>query len=254
MSILFGLPMYGGRPEGGFFESWDACREDLLSSNLDFDADKITNESAVHRARNIILADFLESRFQKLMFIDADICNFTAHDIARLWNINSGQAGITAGVYPMKKLGAPYAAWRDGTLVDPTEHNGGPFEVDYAGTGFMMIDKSVFTKIIQKNPGLEYTGAYEDGTFRKMYQVFRFPLVKEEDGTVIELSEDYNLCKMWRELGGKVMVDPAITLYHEGKHRFGREHGKEEKVDESGSSEKPRRGEQGVAGHSEPLH
>jgi len=239
MSVLFGLPMYGGSPEGGFFESWDAAKEALIASGLDFDADKIVNESAVHRARNTIVADFLESRFQKLMFIDADICNFTADDIARLWNINTGLAGITAGIYPMKKFGAAYAAWRNGSLVDRASFGQEPFEVDYAGTGFMMIDRAVFTKIIQKFPEIEYTGAREDGSLRQMYQVFRFPLVTEEDGTVIELSEDYNLCKMWRELGGTVVVDPAIELYHEGKYRFGREHSEERKADESGDSQGP---------------
>jgi len=47
----------------------------------------------------------------------------------------------------MKKPDSMFAAWVGGELVTDIDQFDGPIKVDYAGTGFMMIHRSVFEKM-----------------------------------------------------------------------------------------------------------
>ena len=82
-------------------------------------------------------------------------------------------------------------------------------EVDYAGTGFMMIKRKVFD-VMANHVEKAKT---EDG-MRK--QVFHFPI---RDG--VELPEDYEFCRAARACGFKVMMNPEIELKHYGLYGFG---------------------------------
>lgn len=198
--IFFGLPMYGGHCQAPFFGSCLQMKEAL--SGVDHSISILTNESAVHRARNQLSKSFLESHHDRLMFIDSDI-EFDPNDIGRLWQMD---ADIAVGLYPMKKIGSAKAAWVDGELV--TELPEEDFEVDYAGTGFMMIKREVF-EAMKEHVELEKT---EQG---ERYRFFHFPV---RDG--VELSEDYEFCRLAKELGFKIIANPSINLTHYGLHGF----------------------------------
>lgn len=171
-------------------------QESLIISHVPHAFSYVMNESAVHRARNQLAKSFLETDATHLMFIDSDM-GFSADDVGKLYQLDSD---IAVGVYRMKKENSEYAAWVDGKLVSDLPE--GPVEVDYAGTGFMLIKRGVFESIDvpeEKTP---------EG-MRKRFFSF------EMDGDV-ELPEDYNFCKMARERGFKVMMDPSVKLTHYG--------------------------------------
>jgi len=208
MSILFCTPAYGGQVTLPFFNSAMNLAEDLRGAGIEYDWLTFANESLIQRARNSMVARFLETEFRKLMFIDADI-EFSSDDVARLWNLD---ADVAAGIYPMKKPGAGYAAWVGGKLVSKLDFNE-PVEADYAGTGFMMIDRAVFEKLREKFPERKY----EEGKVGESFAWFD-PRVK--DG--VYLSEDYAFCEDWRAIGGKILVDPSVRLIHHGTFGYGR--------------------------------
>jgi hypothetical protein len=189
----------------------------------------IVSDSAVHRGRNQLVKAFLESDFDRLMFIDSDI-EFSADDVGKLWNLD---ADIAVGVYPMKEMGAPYAAWVDGKLIDNLEQFSGPVNVDYAGTGFMMIKRSVFEALMPFTP-LEKCLEADKKTEGFRYVFFDFPLMpvdsKDEKAirqtetcskVVTELPEDYGFCQKARQLGFKVQMDPTVKLKHFGLYGYG---------------------------------
>ena len=158
--------------------------------------------------------------FQKLMFIDADI-EFTPEDVAKLWNMNED---VAVGIYAMKKPGEDwYACWKDGELVKDLDRFDGPTEVDYAGTGFMMIDRKVLQKFKEAFPEREHDEGGQPGGNRpdqpgKSFAWFD-PRVDGEKS--LYLSEDYAFCQDWRSLGGKIMCDPTVRLKHWGRYGYG---------------------------------
>lgn len=207
MSILFATPCYGGQVTAQHMKSCLELRHALMSAGVEHDWLLGWNESLIQRARNSSAARFLRTGFRKLMFLDADI-EFDPESVARLWNMD---ADIAVGLYPMKRKDCPLGAWRDGKLVDLSECPDTPFEVDYAGTGFMMIDRSVLERMRREWPEREH----EEGSVGDSFAWFD-PRV--EDG--IYLSEDYAFVKDARSLGFKVLADPAIRLIHHGSYGY----------------------------------
>jgi hypothetical protein len=87
-----------------------------------------------------MVATFLATKHTHLFWLDADI-EFEPADVAALWNLD---ADVAVGVYAMKKREAQwFAAWKDGKLVKDLDQFKGPIDVDYAGTGFMLIKRQV---------------------------------------------------------------------------------------------------------------
>ena len=53
---------------------------------------------------------------------------------------------------------------------------------------------------------------------KKVSNIWQFFAWGDENGA--ELSEDYEFCRRWRALGGKVWVDPGIWLKHFGTFAY----------------------------------
>lgn len=199
--------MYGGMCTSGYFQSALNAKEILTECRFKHDFLITTNESLIQRARNTSVATFLKTDYERLLFIDADI-EFDVDDIQKLWNLD---VDVAVAAYSMKRPDCPLSAWENGKLVE-IEDRTEPFEVDYAGTGFMMIKRKVFKDLQKAHPELDH----EEGTVGKCHAWFDCPIW---DG--IQMSEDYNFCRKWRNLGGKVILDPTIRLGHWGSYRYG---------------------------------
>ena len=118
-------------------------KEELAKQGLPHDWNVGWNESLVTRARNEMAKTFLDSEWSHLFWLDADI-EFEPEDVAKIWNMD---ADIGVAFYCMKQKAKPLSAWKDGKLVEITDQKE-PFEVDYAGTGFMSIKRAVFEKLM----------------------------------------------------------------------------------------------------------
>ena len=176
----------------------------MLHEGIDFDFLFTGNESLITRARNTSAAKFMDTRFDYLMFIDADI-QFQPSDVQTLWNLREE---VCCGAYSMKRPDKPVSAWKDGKLVKLEEFTS-PTDVDYAGTGFLMIHRSVFDRM--KNVVM----CYEEGDLKECWGFFD---LMHHNG--ISLSEDYAFCERWRSLGGKIILDPSIRLKHWGQYAY----------------------------------
>ena len=199
------------------------------------------NESLVHRARMEMTREFLNTDWSAMMWIDADI-EYDASAIAKLWNMD---ADIAVGAYSMKLPDKPLSAWRNGKLVKLDECPKEPFEVDYAGTGFFMVRRHVIERLIEYLEEWEERGralvwrltneklvtSDEEKTLRRMlpalassYQglhgrtpaLYMTPIW--HDGLE---SEDYHFCRLAREAGYKIIMDPSIKLKHWGQFAYG---------------------------------
>lgn len=200
-------------------------KKELDAAGIEHDFLRLRNESLITRARNVCASSFLnETAFESLLFVDADI-EFSPADVARLWNLCYVGADVAVGPYRHKKPDAGRTAWVGGRLREISDFKE-PFEVDYAGTGFMLIPRRTFERLQQAHPewvyeeGFPLEGQKEaDVKVSKCCAFFQDPIEDSEFGR-FHLSEDYFFVKRVRELGMRVMMDPAIELKHWGLYPF----------------------------------
>lgn len=214
--VMFGVPCYGGQLHAETYHGLREAENMLREHGITCGVITIQNESLVQRARNGIVARFLDSGCDRLIFVDADI-GFTGRDVLRLL---AHDRDVIGGLYRKKSLAsvdfavnwlpsADGTAWRD--------EQTGALECARIATGFLHIKRRVFERMAEADPALRYRQAAhegEPGGWRDHLFTFFDCWVDRETGAY--LSEDYAFCDRWRRLGGRVWCDPGIILRHHG--------------------------------------
>lgn len=239
MSILFCTPCYGRQTTQPHHDSCMRLKDELNAAGFEHDWLSGRNDSLINRIRMEMTGAALTTDFRYMMWIDGDI-EFTADDVGKLWAL---QTDIAVAAYSMKRPDQPLSAWKDGKLVRLEDCGPNPFPVDLAGTGFMLIKMDAVRKIAAylvkieedckalvgrlKNDAapaeavlldrmLEGVAASYMGNERRVPAMYMTPV--HNDGLE---SEDYHFCRLAREAGFKVIMDPSIRLGHWGMFRFG---------------------------------
>lgn len=260
MHITIATPMYGGQCTGVFAKSLANSVVALKEAGIDVAFIDLYNESLITRARNTLTHIFLTNKSDYLLFIDADQ-SFRAEDIIRMVKHDKD---IIAAPVPMKGFNwenirkaaidgkqdlSRYSGlfninFEPGFLQNnPTIDLAQPVEVLYAGSGMMMIKRSVFEAVADQAG--EYT--YDGGPMPQYNIMPKQTKIKDYWATAIVggrlLSEDYNFCNMWRSTGGKIYVDLLAKVVHVGTYVFAGNVFDPDalgKVDEKPAEEKPK--------------
>lgn len=207
----------------------------------------LSNESLITRGRNCLSAMFLENKdLTHLLFIDADI-SWRPEDVLKLAKHDKD---IVGGCYPKKKLNLQripqlvdeirklqtpetpdfnfhllesklydyVVNYLPDTNTNPCIENG-LMKVKHIGTGFMMISRNCFEKMIQEYGEMtkhnDDHGGLSESQRDYLYALFDTDIV---DGHY--LSEDYTFCKRWVDIGGDIFTDLTIRLSHAGTYVF----------------------------------
>jgi len=233
--IVVATPAYGGQCMTAFAHSVMALQDIARQTGMGWNFMTINNESLVQRARNTIAADFLATSGTHLLFIDADI-GFDALDVIRLLD---AQKPVVAGVYPKKSIDwqrVSFAAARgesdlqeysamynlnfefakvDGKdVIEAEDHL---IKVKDAATGFLLIERAVFERMIEAYPDIAYTANVnqrEGQTHHAFFDCWIDPVTKTY------LSEDWAFCRRCQEMGIPIWVDSRIRLSHSGTYVF----------------------------------
>ena len=207
--IHFLTPCYGGNITEVCFSSYLGFTIMAMQNSINFQIDTLSNESNVNRARNSCAAKFLSGDCSHLMFVDADI-QFNPQDIVKLINHDKD---IVGGIYPQKTLPPKMVV----NTLNNGEHEGDLIEVGTLGTGFMLIKRSVFEKMIEEGatPYVDAIGLSPEENANQ-YDFFQCTI----DSKGRYLTEDWSFCRRWRQLGGKIWADTKIALAHVGYYRF----------------------------------
>lgn len=162
--------------------------------------------SILPKARNSLIAKFIESKCTDFLFLDTDVI-FKAEDIVRLMGVATNK-DVVAGVYPKKNKETQMAvdliySSTASPIVEP-EFN--LYEAQHAATGFMLIRRHVIEKMMAAYPELMYADKAESLV---CYSLFDFQL---KDQTYY--GEDYIFCQRARAIGLKIYIDPLLKLGH----------------------------------------
>lgn len=205
------MPCYGGMLTEATFMSYIKWSNTARQLGLDWTMETMTNESLISRARNTLVAKFLNTPGSThLMFIDADIGWEPWHLLVLL----NRDVDVIGGLYPMKSLPIKWVVnGFDGAEEGPD----GLQEVSKTGTGFMLVKRHVFEKL-EQHPAVK-PFKNDIGLPKELDQHLR----TYYDTAVREnryYSEDWTFCENWRDMGGKVWVDKRVLLRHSGSYVF----------------------------------
>lgn len=229
---MIATPAYGGQVTEAYFQSVLRLMFEAQRLGLAIGVHTVTNESLITRARNNIVHTFMESPFEQLLWIDADI----AFDVSNVLRLVNSTHEVTATPYPMKGIqwdavagstaaekiatGKQYVVNR----VSDEKDAQGFVEVRDAGTGFMCIKRSVFEKMAEAYPELTYQSDHRvigNDNNRNRYLFFDTMIEETEEQGRRYLSEDYAFCRRWQNIGGKVLLDSeAPALGHRGSYTY----------------------------------
>ena len=204
------MPCYGGMLTESTFMSYIKWSNTCRQLGIDWTMETMTNESLISRARNTLVAKFLNNpESTHLMFFDADIGWEPWHLLVML----NAQKDVIGGLYPMKTLPVKWVV----NGFEGAEEEGPLQEVSKTGTGFMLVKRDVFEKL-NAHPAVKPFNN-DIGLPKELDQHLR----TYYDTAVREnryYSEDWTFCENWRDLGGKIWVDKRVLLKHTGTYVF----------------------------------
>tara|TARA_A100001015_G_scaffold232454_1_gene263358 strand:- start:639 stop:1382 length:744 start_codon:yes stop_codon:yes gene_type:complete len=231
--VMIGTPMYGGMASHAYIGSLLRNFNILRDKNIAVDWNFLGNESLITRGRNFITDYFLKSESTHLMWIDSDI-GFDSDAIYKLLHHDEDFVGAA---YPKKMIdwerirtssilstnqnnlrdhGASYVVnFLDNNRDTNKTNEKGLIEMRHMGTGFMMVTKKVFKKM---RANCRQARAANFGQFANWYTEYFKTDVDKNDGVL--QSEDWVFCNQWREVGGKIWLDPSIKLDHIGTYIY----------------------------------
>lgn len=234
-SITIATPMYGGICNGAYFKSMMALVNLLGKKGYTVHYSELSNESLITRARNTLTEMFLRTYDDYLLFIDSDE-GFNSESVVKMIEENVDLIGAAV---PMK--GINWERVRSAVKEDKKDLSNftsiynvnmsleqkkilkdNPkkiVEVDYIGSGLMLIHRNVFQKLKEFTPSYRSDQASTGGILygETIYDFWRTEIDPESNRL---LSEDYNFCKMWKSMGGKIYLAPYAKVVHVGTYWF----------------------------------
>jgi hypothetical protein len=193
------------------------------------------NDALITRGRSAIVSRFLDNpNTTHLLFIDADIA-FSVEQVVRLLKADRD---FSAGLYPAKIIDWYQLAQRFGRSGESIEEAGlayvcglcegeeaktenGFAKGTYAGTGFQLIKRGVFERMIAAYPETKYRALHAfprpSQPSDNLYALFDCMI---DQDTGVYLSEDYAFCRRWRAIGGEIWLDLHSKLAHTGSYTY----------------------------------
>lgn len=177
--------------------------------------DKVTifdesGNAMIGDCRGLIVARFLESDATDLVFIDSDV----SWEAGALLKLVDHPVDFVAGIYPQRRDPINYCVqWvqeRAELWADPET---GLLEVAGVPAGFMRLSRSMLEQMVDHYSDTAfYCAEAPNQTVHALFDPYRIGKLK--------FGEDYSFCKRWRDIGGRVWVDPEIRLGHCGFKTF----------------------------------
>lgn len=229
--LYLATPCYGCQMSVVFMASVLQLQAACLNRGVECTVDFIGNESLVERARNILVARFLQSDSTHLLFIDADI-GFKPDAVFRLLDADKD---VATAVYPKKAFDWNMVRTKlEAGDSEPVYQMGVDFNINIAthkeavtnglvkvldsATGFMLIKREVLQRMYDHyRDELHCVNDIMGQSIKDYVAIFACMI---DPTTRRFLSEDYSFCRRYQALGGEIWADLASPLAHIGTNVF----------------------------------
>lgn len=183
---------------------------DLLALHARGDAVTIFDESGnamIGDCRAVIVAQFLASEATDLIFVDSDV----VWEAGTLLKLVDAPVDFVAAIYPQRKDPINYCvSWLDKPDLVAED---GLLEVQGVPAGCMRLSRAMLEKMVAHYPDTQFhCDAAPNDTAYDLFGAYRIGKLK--------FGEDYSFCRRWRDIGGKVWIDPKIRMGHVGFKTF----------------------------------
>lgn len=209
MKVMVAIPAYTGTIHLGTFRSLFTDLMALQARGDDWTVHDECGNALIADARALIVAQFLASDCDTLVFIDSDV----SWEAGALLKLVDYPVDMVAGIYPQRKDPINYCVKWKGTgelWADPAT---GLLEVDGVPAGFMKLSRKQLEAMVEQYPDTEFY--VENAPDQKAWALFcDYRIGKHKMG------EDYAFCRRWTDMGGKVWIDPEIKMGHIGNKTF----------------------------------
>ena len=170
----------------------------------------------IHQARNYLTSAFLTTEYQYLLFIDSDV-EFEPESIVRML---VAKKEIICTPYRVKaeKLDKHIYTVEFKNPKNIPIQPGGLVEIEAGPTGLMLIDRTVFEKIMKKYPYLKIKNKATpsaDKSHEFYYNFFDFGF---KDGYA--MGEDVSFCRLARGSGFNIYANTQSTTQHHGSYAW----------------------------------
>jgi len=200
MKLHIAVPAYDGKICVSTAHSLDHERRAMAQVGIDSEVSYLPGMPLIHIVRNMQAHKFLyESDADKIVFVDADV----GWRMGTLIHVATHKEHVVAAGVRRRKEPEDYAI----TFLESgaeQDSKTGLIEIATIGMALTAITRRALQTFRDKTPELAY--GFEGATHHGFFQC---PI---KDGRAV--GEDVFFCEKWRELGGKVFLDPRHFCTH----------------------------------------
>lgn len=211
-NIVIAIPAYTGLIHCGTMRSVLHDTMALVNAGEIVRVVEEVGNADIARCRSMIVAKFLaQPDTTHLVMVDSDVC-WEPGGLLKLINY---PVQFCAGAYPMRiGDGTKFHLRMMAGDVHSLDAKTGLFEVEAVPAGFMCLARSALEHMVDKYPGTKFS--FRECPGGVAHDLFDAYWETDETGLRHKLGEDYSFCKRWRDIGGKIWVDPEIGMGHIG--------------------------------------
>lgn len=218
MKVAIATPFYMSQEFSHYGESLIYTCRMLTQAGIEWELIRINGDSYVDRAKNTIIANFLDTDCTDLIMIDSDE-QWHPNAISRLLQ---HPEEIVAAAYPFKNNWGKFAGNPLITTVDGVDQYAGWRELSDGSClleaynisgGFLRIKRDVLTRFADEYPEAVYTDdcAWPGRPGRIYTAYFMCDIVNFQ-----RYGEDAYFGRKMKEMGVKLWIDPNIDIVHYG--------------------------------------
>ena len=203
--VFFATPAYDGNCHVFMVSSLIAEQTLLREAGIDSHWEPYAGCCYLPVARNILVDRFLKSDCTDMIFVDADI----QWEPGATMKLLKHDVNFIAGLYPYKTPEIGFPCRMDKSKVDPKT---GLIEFEGVPTGFLRLTRDVFTRMNANFINMKVVDQRDNSEYICYFDTAKL-------GTTW-WGEDLHFCNLWRNIGGRIWVEPNITFHHHGMAGF----------------------------------